>query len=200
MVIKPLDEFEQWFRITGNWWVEDSDPDNQMIHVQGDVKLKWPVTLITDNVKLPYTFGEVSGDFDCHASGLQVLTGSPTKVGGNYYASWNPISSLAGGPKWVGGNYHVGECANLADISDVADHVGGEFEVAWNKQLKLLKPFMNSHSVKLDRPTPYSTWDDIKDVEQIQLILNDHAGEGKAGALRVAGKLVKLGFTTAARM
>ena len=199
MVIRPIDEFEQWFKITGRWWVDDVDPDNLIINVQGDVKLKWPVTLISDNVRIPYTFGEVSGNFDCHAVQVQDLTGSPRKVGGDFHAGWNPITSLKGGPEWVGGNYHVGECANLADVSDVA-YVGGEFEVAWNKQLRLLKPFLNSASVKLNRPTPYSTWDDVKDVEQIQRILNDHAGEGKSGALKVAGKLVKLGFTAAARM
>jgi hypothetical protein len=59
MVTKPLDEFENWYKITGTWWVDDADMNNPIIHVQGDVKLKWPVTLIPDNVKLPYTFGEV---------------------------------------------------------------------------------------------------------------------------------------------
>lgn len=168
--------------------------------MQGDAKLKYPVILIPDCVRIPYTFGEVSGNFDCHGAQVQDLTGSPRKVGGNFDAGWNPITSLAGGPTWVGGDYHVQECANLTNISDVAAHVGGEFEVAWNKQLRLLKPFLNSHHVQLNRHTPYSTWDDIKDVDQIQRILNDHVGEGKSGALKVAGKLIKLGFTSAARM
>ena len=199
MVIKPLDEFEQWFRINGRWWVDDADTDNLIIYVQGDAKLKYPVILIPDCVRIPYTFGEVSGNFDCHGAQVQDLTGSPRKVGGNFDAGWNPITSLAGGPTWVGGDYHVQECANLTDISDVADHVGGEFEVAWNKQLKLLKAFVNCHSVKLNRPTPYSTWDDIRDVQQIQKILNDHAGDGRAGLIHVAAALIKLQFPENAR-
>ena len=197
MVTYPLEQFEEWCKITGNWWPDDTDQDNPVIHVQGDVKLKWPMT---GTGTLPYQFAEVSGNFDCHGSGLKELTGSPRKVGGNFDAGWNPITSLKGGPTWVGGNYHVGECANLADVSDVAEHVGGEFEVAWNKQLRLLKPYMNSHSMKLDRPTPYSTWDDVQDVQQIQKILNDHAGEGRSGTLKVAGKLIKLGFRDNARL
>lgn len=100
MVIKPIDEFEQWFRVTGSWWTEESDLENPIIHVRGDVTLKWPVTLIPDNHQLPYTFGEVSGDFDCMGSNVKVLTGSPRKVGGNFWASYNPITSLKGGPTW----------------------------------------------------------------------------------------------------
>lgn len=200
MVTKTMDEFEQWFRIDGKWWVDDADPDNQIIHVQGDVKLKWPVSLIPDNVRLPYTFGEVSGDFDCHASSVKDLTGCPKKVGGNFWASYNPITSLAGGPRWVGINYRVAECADLTDISDVADHVGGEFEVAWNTHIKLLKAFMNSSRVKLARITPGSSWEQDQVRHQVQQILDDHAGEGRAGALKVAAKLVRMGLPNTARM
>jgi hypothetical protein len=35
MVIKPVDEFEQWFRVSGKWRVDESDLENPIIHVQG---------------------------------------------------------------------------------------------------------------------------------------------------------------------
>jgi hypothetical protein len=198
MVTKPLDAFEQWFRITGTWWVEDAHMNNPIIHVQGDVKLKWSVTLIPD-VRMPYTFGEVSGDFDCHSQNIKDLTGSPTKVGGNYYASWNPITSLKGGPKWVGGNYSVPECGPLTDMRDMADHVGGEFQVAWHPKLQLLKPFMNSSRVILTRAS-FTSWEQMDVMKQVQDILDDHAGEGRAGAIKVASKLVRMGLKDSARM
>ena len=198
MVTKPLDEFENWYKITGTWWVDDAHMNTPIIHVQGDVKLKWSVTLIPD-VRMPYTFGEVSGDFDCYAMNIKDLTGSPTKVGGNYYASYNPIASLKGGPKWVGGGYHVNSCNNLVDVRDVADHVGGEFEISWNKHLRLLKPFMNSQSVKLHTPS-FSSWEDGQQMKQVQDILDYHKGEGRAGAIKVAAKLIRMGLPECAKM
>ena len=200
MVIRPIDEFEQWFKITGRWWVDDVDPDNLIINVQGDVKLKWPVTLISDNVRIPYTFGEVSGNFDCHAVQVQDLTGSPRKVGGDFHAGWNPITSLKGGPEWVGGNYHVQECAQLNNVSDVATHVGGEFVVGWHKHMGLLKPLMNSARVNLQKPPQYSTWDDIHDMQLAQTVFDEYKGQGKAGALKAAAQLVRMNYKATARM
>jgi hypothetical protein len=197
MVTYPLEQFEEWFKITGNWWPDDSDPDNLIIHVQGDVKLKWP---LTGTGTLPYTFAEVSGNFDCHGSGLKVLTGSPRKVGGNFDAGWNPITSLAGGPAWVGGNYSVQECHDLINVSDVAHHVGGEFVVGWRKYIGLLKPLMNSARVSLQKPPHYSSWDDIHDMQLAQTVFDEYKGAGKAGTLKAAAQLIRMGYKQTARM
>jgi hypothetical protein len=200
MVIKPIEDFEEWFRVSGKWWADETDPENPTIHVQGDVKLKWQVTLIPDNVRLPYTFGEGSGNFDCHGTGIQDLTGSPRRVGGNFYAGWNQIPNLAGGPAWVGGDYNVQECVNLTHVSHVAHHVGGLFVIGWNKHIPLLKPFINSEHVTLMKPPQYNTWDDIHDMQLVQTVFDQYKGEGRAGALKVAGTLIKMGYPSTARM
>jgi hypothetical protein len=196
MVTYPLEQFEEWFRITGKWWSDLTDQDNPIIHVQGDVKLKW--TMPTK--KLPYQFGEVSGNFDCHATALQELTGCPTRVGGNFDAGWNLITNLVGGPRWVGGHYHVQECALLENVQDVADHVGTTFRVGWRPSMHMMKPFMNSHKVILDRTPQYSTWDDIHNMQLVQTVFDEHAGKGRAGVITVAGTLIRMGFPQTARM
>lgn len=200
MVIKPIEDFEEWFQVSGKWWTDETDPENPIIHVQGDVKLKWQVTLIPDNVRLPYTFGEVSGNFDCHGTGIQYLTGSPRRVGGNFYAGWNPIINLQGGPDWVAGDYNVRACVNLTQVSHVAHHVGGEFVVVWRKQMGMMKPLIHSRRVNLQKPPQYSTWDDIHDMQRVQTVFDEQAGTGRAGALKAAGELIRMGYKQTATM
>ena len=196
MVTYPLEQFEEWFRITGNWWPNDTDPDNLIIHVQGHAKLKWPMT---QTGLLPYKFAEVSGNFDCSGAGLKELTGSPTKVGGDFYASYNMITHLKGGPQWVGDNYLVSSCPHLVNVSDVADHVGGAFEVSFNKQMPILKPFMNSTKVVLTKPA-YVDTATHNEMNLAQQVLDLHAGEGRAGALKVAHALIKHKLPLMAKM
>jgi hypothetical protein len=200
MVIKPLDEFEDWCKVRyGSWWVDDADLNNPIIHVHGDATIKWAVNLIQGNHRIPYTFGEVSGNFECYGIMLKDLTGTPRRVGGKFDAGRNPLTSLKGGPEWVGGGYHVDSCNDLVDVQDVAAHVGQEFEISWNKHLRLLKPFMNSQSVRLHTPR-FSSWEDDQQMKQVQDILDDHAGEGRAGAIKVAAKLIRMGLPECAKM
>lgn len=187
MVTYPIEQFEEWFRITGKWWADDADPDHPIIHVQGDAKLKWPVT---GTGTLPYEFGEVSGNFDCNGAGLKELTGCPQKVGGDFYASYNLIETLKGGPRWVGDFYSVTSCPRLVNVADVADHVGGTFVVSFNKQMPILKPFINSTKVELTKPA-YVDTQTHTEMKLAQQVLDLHAGEGRAGALKVAAALIK---------
>jgi hypothetical protein len=196
MVTYPLEQFEEWFKITGNWWPDDTDPDNSVIHVQGDAKLKWP---ITSTGTLPYKFAEVSGNFDCSGAGIKELTGCPTKVGGDFYGSYNLIETLKGGPRWVGGSYHVSSCPRLVNVSDVADHVGHIFEVSYNKQMPILKPFMNSPKVELTKPA-YVDTTTHNEMKLVQQVLDLHAGEGRAGALKVTHALIKHKLPLMAKM
>lgn len=198
--MKPIEDFEQWFRVSGRWWTDETDLENVIIHVQGDVKLKWQVHVIPDNLRIPYTFGEVSGNFDCHACMIKDLTGCPQKVGGNFNAGWNPILTLKGSPKWVGGNYNVQECVDLYNVSDVATHVGGEFVVGWRKHMGMIRPLMYSSRINLQKPPQYSTWDDIHDMQLVQTVFDEQAGTGKAGALKAAGELIRMGYKSTATM
>jgi hypothetical protein len=196
MVTYPLEQFEEWFKITGNWWPDDSDMDNLVIHVQGHAKLKWPMT---GTGTLPYQFAEVSGNFDCTGAGLKELTGCPQKVGGNFYASYNLITNLKGGPQWVEDNYLVSSCPHLVNVSDVAPHVGGSFEVSFNKQMPILKPFMYSTKVVLTKPA-YVDTATHNEMKLVQQVLDDHAGEGRVGAIKVTGALIKHKLPLMARM
>lgn len=92
------------------------------------------------------------------------------------------------------------ECADLENVTDVADHVGGEFVLGWRKYIGLLKPLMNSARVNLQKPPRFSTWDDIHDMQLAQTVFDEHKGAGKAGALKAAAQLVRMGYTQTARM
>ena len=198
MVNLPIQDFLNWFYVDGSWsYTDDHDP---IINVQGDVKLKWMVSLSPAKTRLPYTFGEVTGNFDCHACNVKDLTGTPRKVGGNFIASYSPLVNLKNGPEYVGGDYRVATCPNLTDLTGIAKTIGGQVIANYHPNLNLLAAVMSAQHVLLTKPTPSSTWEDIEAMNKIQPILDEYAGEGKSGALKLAAKLVKLGFKSMARL
>lgn len=78
--------------------------DKGLIDVEGNVMFR-----DYNCEKLPFKFGNVTGDFLIGWCGLRTLKGSPNYVGGDFFCNDNNLTSLKNGPKYVGGNYN---CAN----------------------------------------------------------------------------------------
>lgn len=194
-MIRPLDMFDLYVKVSGTWkW----DEQHRVINVQGDVKIKFSFQDF-NGVWIPYEFGEVSGDFDCHSKLLTSLYNAPRKVGGSFHASYNPIDSLEDGPKWVGGSYNVASCNQLVNVQDVAAHVGGTFHVNYTPRMHMLKPFIASQRIELHKPNFVN--DEIAEgMETTQALFDKYAGQGKPGAIRLAGELIKAGYPDMARM
>ncbi len=85
---------EQYFKIDGTYELKDG-----LYNVDGHVEL------IGWFDKLPFKFGNVSGNFEFSYNYLTSLEGCPKSVGGNFYCSYNKLTSLEGCPKSVGGNF-----------------------------------------------------------------------------------------------
>jgi hypothetical protein len=186
------------FEITGKHQI---DPVTGMVHVQGDVRLTRQVT------QLPVSFAEVSGKFSCNYNRLTSLQGAPPHVGGNFWCENNSLTSLQGAPLHVGGSFgcennsltslqgapdHVGGdfyCRNnsLTSLQGAPDHVGGKFYLTYASDLPLLRLVTYAQVHVYDAPLA------------VDLILNKYAGEGKPGAIKAAGELIRAGYGENAR-
>jgi len=195
------------FNIDGKYKV---DPKTGIVNVQGDVNLS-----VNSRIKeLPVEFGTVTGNFICLKSQLTTLTGSPQQVHGNFWCAYSPINTLEGAPAHVGGEIDVRYC-NLKNFVGAPTHVGsnfwgrrnpvesleglpaqipGELDFDWNPTL----PILRSLIAKTVDAKAYG-YHDYEHAEQVNAILNRHAGSGKSGAIACAIELVKAGFKGNAR-
>ena len=98
---------------------------NGRIEVSGDVYISGVNGGM--NLKLPFKFNKVSGDFTFRNCNLKWLEGSPIEVGGDFDVSGNDLYSLLGGPKKVGGLY---DCSNnsLNSLEGSPELISGYFD------------------------------------------------------------------------
>ncbi len=195
VMTRPLDMFDQYVAVSGTWQWDDQA---RVINVRGDVRIRFSFQ-DSSGVWIPYEFGEVSGDFDCHAQRLTSLYNAPRKVGGNFYANYLPLQSLEDGPVYVGGDYYVDNCSKLTSLKGLAPEIGGELRVEWRPIMPLLSTLVAQGGVNLQRPTPSATWADIHNTDKVKEILNKYAGGGRKVALSCAAELNKAGFRENAR-
>jgi hypothetical protein len=117
--LSPFDIFRQYFDC--NYSVQADDTG--AIVTNGTVKLK-KTREFWHTGKLPLRFAKTSS-FDVQAAGLTTLEGSPSQVGGAFFADRNVITSLEGGPTNVGLFYSVSNCPNLTSLKGAPQVVGG---------------------------------------------------------------------------
>lgn len=110
--------------------------DNYIIK-DGKLDVRGCVTIIGTSLrKLPLKFGNVSGDFFCHANQLNTLKGSPEFVGGDFNCSNNQLAFLKDGPKQVAGNFSCNE-NQLESLKGAPKHIFGNFNAFLNNLASL---------------------------------------------------------------
>ena len=88
--------------------LEEFGIKNYAINEDGTIDVNGCVNLYNRGLtKIPFKFGEVTGNFDCSLNQLTSLEGCPKEVGGEFdcYSNKNKLKDLIGGPQEVGGNY-----------------------------------------------------------------------------------------------
>lgn len=147
------------YKITGTYTINK----NKEVNVDGDVKLlSTNVKYLTNNL---FSFGEVTGSFDCGESSILSLKGSPKVVRKVFKCNYcNNLKNLEGSPKDVGG-FVCSYCQSLKTIKGVPEIIKGPFLCAkcdsleslegspkviegwvncsWNKSLKSLDGFVS---------------------------------------------------------
>jgi hypothetical protein len=215
------DKLRRFFKVQGEATIHASG----VVDVQGNVTLKslWRKLPVQFGVVTgfflcagsqlhtlegaPHSVGDV---FDCSSNALTHLTHAPRHVGKHFRCSDNLIQSLQHAPTHVSGYFNCAQnrltnllhaptyvelnftCHGnpLTSLKGMPEHVGNTIWITWDPQLPLLRTLVakevqfmnqNSQSVTVDK------------------ILNKYVGQGKPGAIRAAGELIKAGFKENAR-
>lgn len=87
---------------------------------------------------LPFTFGEIWGDFDVSNSKITSLDGSPKSVNGDFWCVNTDITTLDGGPEIVNGFVNINNCQNLKSLKGAPKKVGSDFVVGNCPKLETL--------------------------------------------------------------
>jgi hypothetical protein len=140
------------------------------------------------NGELPVKFGEVGGLY-VDNTGLKTWHNSPRVVYGHVWAHNNPLENLVGAPAEVHGFFGI-PLTKIQDISNLPMHITG-VALDYHTHMPLLRA-LNAKTV--DFP---STKDPAP--EKVKEIMQRYAGEGKPGAIRAAGELIRAGFKENAR-
>jgi len=126
--IKLYESFENIDSICKKYGIKKYtiNPDGT-VDVDGDIDLSFK-----DLAKLPLKFGDVTGDFTCHANFLTTLDGCPKSVGGIFNCCSNNLISLEECPQSVGGDFY---CSNnqLTSLEFSPKSVGGDFYCNYNQ-------------------------------------------------------------------
>jgi hypothetical protein len=163
------------------------DEDSRVqIQPDGVVNVVGTVILTKRCKQLPVTFGKVTGTFDCQNKSLTSLIGAPRHVGGSFWCQYNKLTSLEGAPDRVGYNFECGRNL-ITSLEHLPAHVGNKVWVSPTLDMSLLRLCMYK---KLD----YLDWDPT-----MATIMRKYVGQGKPGALKCAGELIKAGFKENAR-
>jgi hypothetical protein len=207
-----LKDFERAFhtvQLMRVWVDEETHAVNVKAH---EIKLRV-------NKRIPVKMGIIMGRFSCQECELESLENAPHTVYDNFSCYNNNLTSLVGGPTTVGtssmgggtfscsGNYlknfvgapdsFTGYLVGIRQHDQLisVDGLPSEariVDITYQDDLPMLK-LINQKRVNIRASGIGELMTDITD------ILNDHAGEGKAGAIKAAAKLIKAGYKGNAR-
>ena len=79
---------------------------------------------------IPLKFGTVDGNFSISRLRLKTLEGCPTDVTGLFNASYNIFPDLKGGPRRVGGDYYASYNPDLTSLEGMAEIVASGINVS----------------------------------------------------------------------
>lgn len=190
-------KLEEYFLISAEEpWSPDQgiqvDESTGEVNITGSVVLRDGLTQLYS--PLPVKFGHVTGNFNCalHPQwNVFNLENFPHTVGGDFRVSAPRMTSLLGAPRHVGG-----VCVLSSESLKSLEHLPktyGRLRLAYTPHLPLLRlvdegivgwSFTKGGSAR-------GAW--------ATGIIEDYRGQGKAGAIKAATKLIKYGFKENAR-
>lgn len=155
---------------------------------------------------------KVEGGVSVARSQIRDLTHAPNQVGGSFYAyDCANLKSLHGAPKWIGGNMLVYACA-LTSLAGAPLVVKGTFDASQNplENYDHVPEGCSSVSLSYNRQAPilrllmypevHFKFDHVREPHPIvNEIMHKYAGQGRAGAIKAAGELIRAGYKENAR-
>ena len=166
--LKLFENFEDIHKICKKYGIED-----YTINPDGSIDVDGNVYLYGKKLdKLPLTFNDVSGYFDCSNNNLTTLEGAPKSVGGYFSCSDNNLTTLLGGPQSVVGDF---DCRfnNLTTLEGCPQSIGGSLWCQSNKILTFEGAPNHVGGVFNCNTNPiFNIWDLFKDYSKVEL-LND---------------------------
>ena len=118
----------------------DVNPDTYVINVDGDVVLEETFY----HNRLPFKFGDITGEFSAGSTGITSLHNGPNSVGGNFSCSHNSphgtnkgLTSAVGSPNVVGGTADY-ENNPITSIEGLPREVGKDLDLAGTKIKSLM--------------------------------------------------------------
>jgi len=122
--LKNLKRFESFQNedsienLCSKYGIKDYEIRGGYVFVYGNVDLR---NMLGNLKKLPFTFSEVRGNFDCSGNNLTTLEGCPMDVGGYFNCSWNKLTSLEHSPKIVEGDYICRDVNTITSLEGLED-------------------------------------------------------------------------------
>jgi hypothetical protein len=176
-----------WFRMTST--ADDYqilyNPETDAYTMKNlDVKLN----RIPSMGRLPVKFERVGGAFIVNRMGLTSLEGSPKEIDAGFFAGDNNLENLLHAPEQVPGHFSIANNP-LTSLAGWPEQGVYQCTLTYNDHLPLLRCLQTTDQIHVvNYPPP-----------QINLILNKYKDQGKVGALKAAGELIKAGFKENAR-
>jgi hypothetical protein len=153
-------------------------------------------------------FDRVDGSFLCYLNQLITLEGAPKKVDGDFWCFNNQLTTLEHAPQRVDGTFDCG-FNQLTTLAHAPNSVGVDFNCSGNKLTSLeglpvvpgtlylsYNPTLPLLRCLLARQVQFQPT--LKD-KTIETILNQHAGQGEAGAFACGAELATAGYKENAR-
>lgn len=129
----------------------------------------------------------IKGSISLGGNKLASLNGAPKRVNGFFFVNHNQLKTLKGVPEYIQEDFDVSNNP-LENLNDWPLHIGGKVHVSWKPKLPLLKTLTALRGVACEGAP-----------QQVQIILDTYAGEGKQGAIKAAAELIKAGYKENAR-
>ena len=150
----------------------------------------------------------VGGIFSCWNNQLTTLAGAPQSVGGSFNCGSNQLTTLEHSPQSVGGSF---DCSDnqLTTLGHSPQSVVGSFDCSDNQLITLqgLPAILGTLYLSYSPTLPLLRCLLAKKVEffptlkdnTVETILNQHAGQGEAGAFACGAELATAGYKENAR-
>jgi hypothetical protein len=141
--LKIYEDFNDIDSICKKYGIRNYTIVDGKVNVNGDVNL-----FVRGLVKLPVSFGTVTGNFSCDSNRLTTLEGCPDSVSGYFNCSDNQLTSLEGGPSRVGDDFFCSD-NQLTSLEGAPINVGGIFYCRNNPVDELYSLFKDYSKVEL---------------------------------------------------